>query len=320
MDLTRRFERRPLARPNATYYLWRFAANGLRTGRALVTPPTFRDAPAIARELNTHGIVVGPSDRFLSDAGRDALGRAAAPIREASRSEAVRDILAGVATHKAKKGFRVDLVKGAFHGDHPLLEVALDVKLLEIVAAYLGMWPALHSIGAWLNYPTNESATSSQLWHHDPEDLKVIKTFIYLEDVGEENGPFTYVPGTHPFGTHVPKAEQRRVKERLADDQIADVFPPGTWRICTGPAGTMILADTIGYHRGGKPRVGMRLLVTFTYTSGTPLVERAIRLKGQPAWISLAIQRWAIKQLAVAPAMPDNAKKKHKTPQQKPAM
>ena len=36
--LTRRFERRPLAEPNLTYFLWRFAANGVRVYRALATP------------------------------------------------------------------------------------------------------------------------------------------------------------------------------------------------------------------------------------------------------------------------------------------
>ena len=37
--------------------------------------------------------------------------------------------------------------------DDPLLHVALDRKLLEIVAGYLGMWPCLNSVGVWLNYP-----------------------------------------------------------------------------------------------------------------------------------------------------------------------
>jgi hypothetical protein len=302
-DLTRRFERRPLAKPNLAYYLWRFAANGVRAGCALVTPPVFSDTRAIARELTEQGIVMGPSDRFLSDTGRSALAAAAATIREASRSDPVRDIVAGVATPPTgKKSFRVDLVRGAIRAENPLLKVALDIKLLEIVAAYLGMWPSLHAIGAWLNYPTNEPAASSQLWHHDPEDLKIIKTFIYLEDVREDNGPFTYVPGTHPFGANVAKAERYANDRRVKDEQISAVFPPSTWRVCTGPAGTMIVADTLGYHCGGKPSAGTRLLVTFTYTSGTPLVEPAVRLKGAPEWISSGIQRFAVKQLTIAPA------------------
>jgi hypothetical protein len=74
------------------------------------------------------------------------------------------------------------------------------------------------------------------------------------------------------------------------------------WRVCTGPAGTMIVADTLGLHRGGKPKTGTRLLVTFTYTSGTPMVKRGIRLKGEPDWISSAIQRYAVKEMHIARA------------------
>jgi hypothetical protein len=310
-DLTRRHERRPLVKPNAAYYLWRFGANGARAGRALVTPRAFQETRAIARELTQEGIVVAPSDRFLSGAGREALAAASAAIIDASRTEAVREIITGAAALTVgKKSFRIDLVRGAIRAENPLLKVALDPKLLEIVAAYLGMWPALHAIGTWLNYPTNEPATSSQLWHHDPEDLRIIKTFIYLEDVGENNGPFTYVPRTHPFGANVPKAARYDNDRRVQDEQIGAVFPPGTWRVCTGPAGTMIVADTLGFHRGGKPRVGTRLLVTFTYTSGTPLVEHAIRLKGEPTWISSPIQRCAIKQIPIAPMEPGKEKKK----------
>lgn len=302
-DLTRPFARRPLPKPNLAYYLWRFAANGVRTGRALVTPRAFPDVRAIAEELSDGGIVVGSSDRFLSDAGRAALAAASGTIIEATRTDMVRDIVAGVATPtKGKKVFRIDLVRAGIPTDSELLKVALDVKLLEIVAAYLGMWPSLHSIQGWYNYPTNEPATSSQLWHHDPEDLKLVKVFIYLEPVDERNGPFTYIPRTHPFGANVAKAESGRKRERLPDEQLAGVFPPDSWRVCTGPAGTMILADTLGYHRGGKPTTGTRLLVTFTYTSGTPLVaEPSIWLKGTPDWITSGIQRVAIKRLGTAP-------------------
>lgn len=176
--------------------------------------------------------------------------------------------------------------------------MALDVKLLEVIAAYLGMWPSLHSVQAWCNYPTNDPPASSQLWHHDPEDLKMIKVFVYLEPVEEENGPFTYIPGAYPLGTRVAEVERVGRKGRLSDAELAERFPPESWRVCTGPAGTMILADTIGYHRGGKPTKGTRVLLTFTYTSGTPLVgDPLIWLKGTPVWLTSDIQRAAIRRL-----------------------
>jgi hypothetical protein len=71
----------------------------------------------------------------------------------------------------------------------------------------------------------------------------------------------------------------------------------------------MILADTVGYHRGGKPTRGTRLLVTFTYTSGTPMVQPSIWLKGTPDWIASPIQRMAVRRLGNAPPVKAPKKK-----------
>src|SRR5215203_3538788 len=59
---------------------------------------------------------------------------------------------------KRKKEFLVDqilFVSGWCVRRRSLLKIALGRKLLEIVSAYLGLWPRLHSIGAWLNFPTD---------------------------------------------------------------------------------------------------------------------------------------------------------------------
>lgn len=305
---TGQFERRPLARPNLPYVLWRFVANANRTSQALLTTKRFHDTRTIARELTANGIVARPSDAFLSDAGRHALTEAASDIITSSQRADVQAIVAGTASPKGVKNFRIDLIPRGISSAHPVLKVALDVRLLEIVAAYLGMWPALHSVGAWLNYPTSTPAASSQLWHHDPEDLKIIKAFIYLEPVTEENGPFTYIPGTHPFGRHVAAGAKYK-KSGVGDEQLRADFPSSTWQVCTGPANAMILADTVGYHRGGKPSRGTRLLVTFTYTSGTPLVQPSIWLKGAPDWITFPIQRVAVQRLGNTPPVKASANK-----------
>ncbi|MBI4888580.1 MAG: hypothetical protein HY824_15900 [Acidobacteria bacterium] len=308
--LTRRFQRRALIRPNLPYYVWRFVGNGARTFRALTTSASFSDTPAVARELLDQGIVVGPSDRFLSDQGRVALASSARKMLDRSRGEDIQAILAGTSSpDDRKKDFLVNLFpsQGGTHSSSPLLKLALDRKLLEIVSLYLGVWPCLHSIAVWLNYATEDPPEASQLWHRDPEDLKVIKVFIYLADVDEQHGPFTYIPKTHPFGAQAVRADACRTK-RVDDARMHRFFPPTQWRVCTGPANTMILADTVGFHRGGKPTSGTRLLITFTYTSATPFVARPLGVKGHPAWLSSAIQRYAI-----APAVRSDHAPTHKS-------
>jgi hypothetical protein len=44
--------------------------------------------------------------------------------------------------------------------------------------------------------------------------------------------------------------------------------------VCTGKAGTVILADTCGYHKQLKPTGGERVLMVAEFTSGTPFSER----------------------------------------------
>ena len=130
--------------------------------------------------------------------------------------------------------------------DNALIKLALDAKLLEIIAAYLGLWPRLHAVNGWLNFPTDDPAQASQMWHRDPKDLKIIKVFIYLVDVDENRGPFSFIPKTHPFGANAGKVPAHKDRKRVLDDEMNRVLPPETHLVCTGPANTMILADTVG--------------------------------------------------------------------------
>lgn len=301
--LTQRLSRQALQHRDATYWFWRLVTNGGRSSRALLRPRSHPDTATMGREIASRGIISAPYRQFLTSTGADALDTASAQLLAHSQSSAVQDIITGASGGSRKKEFLVDLVTypDGMSPNDPLLKVALDEKLLEIVAGYLGMWPCLHSVAAWLNYATEAPPAFSQLWHRDPEDLMLIKVFIYLTDVGEHSGPFTYIPGTQPFGERNASAAELAQKKRVADKIMTRVFPKESWKICTGPKHTMILADTVGFHRGGKPETGQRMLITFTYTSAAPLTERALWLRELPEWAS-PIQRSAVVSLLQPPA------------------
>jgi len=103
----------------------------------------------------------------------------------------------------------------------------------------------------------------STLFHRDGDDRKVLKQFIYLNDVGSNDGPFEYIKGTHhkgPFRDIAsvlaeggPFAKPR--PDRL--ESVVELFRPVLEQkviSCEGEAGTIILADTSGIHRGGRCR------------------------------------------------------------------
>lgn len=293
-------KRHALVKRDAFYYFWRYATNSIRTLRAIRHVPAFADTPQISRELEEQGIVSADSSAFLTAEGQQRLAEVSGHLLDKSRSREVSEILesgcvkAGFSDNSSKNYLINLLSKRDVHlPDSTLLKLALDAKLLEIVAGYLGLWPRLDAVNAWLNFPTDSPAVKSQIWHRDPEDLKIIKVFIYLVDVDKDRGPFTFIPKTHPFGANAGKVPAHEDSERIQADEMNRVFPPESHLVCTGPANTMILADTVGYHRGGKPHSGNRILLTFTYTSAWPR-KRHIKVSGKPSWQMNDMQRMAL--------------------------
>ncbi len=296
----RNFKRRALTKPEPAYYTWRYATNFARTWRARRHVPAFADTSRIAGELEEQGIVSADHSAFLTEEGQRHLATVSGQLIESSRRREVLEIVesgsvdADLRENPNKNYLIILLPKGEAHSpDSALVKLALDPKLLEIVAAYLGLWPRLHAVNSWLNFPTDDPAQASQMWHRDGDDLKLIKVFIYLVDVDEERGPFSFIPKTHPFGAYSAKVPAHKDRIRVTDEEMSRDFGPETHLVCTGPANTMILADTVGYHRGGKPRSGSRILLTFTYTSGWPS-KRHFLMSGEPSWQMNDMQRMAL--------------------------
>ena len=106
----------------------------------------------------------------------------------------------------------------------------------------------------------------SQNWHRDPEGRKLFKFFIFFNDVSESNGAFEYIPrsqytsqnrittlydyGETYFGSIYP--------DRLLGPQYPEFqkVERKHRKIMTFPAGTIIFADTSGFHRAGISQSG----------------------------------------------------------------
>lgn len=250
---------------------------------------------SVASELRNNGITINDVSNCLSSHGLAVLKESEVFVRQCVASDEVQAIIAKGQSEEKNKNYLIHLVD--FHNviktDNPLLKLALDERLLKIVADYMGLVPQLHAIGSWYNFPVDQNMTASQLWHRDPEDLKTVKVFIYLDDVGPKQGPFTYIPKSHPFGEECTRTPVHQHPRRVLDDEMQNTFPKSQWLECLGKAGTMIIADTVGFHRGGYVNEGHRLLITFTYTSGVPQEPRKLKLSGELPWTPSPVQAYA---------------------------
>lgn len=264
------------------YLKWRYWDNRNEALPAELQSPLQGALGGAEQDMLEHGIMVRPSASILTEAGQKALAEVQAELLAKCASPKVVDIVSGKTSRETKKPFVVHLVDPDVEANSASVRLGLDENVLKIVARYLQMVPFLHAVKGWMHFPTDGDAIESQLWHRDLADHGLVKVFYHLNDVGEDTGPFSYVTGSHARSRDGFRTPEYADRKRILDPAMEAVYPRGRWKVCTGPAGTMILADTIGFHKGGKPDRGNRILVTMTYTSSHPMEGRNIRVFGKP--------------------------------------
>lgn len=246
---------------------WR-AANRSRLFRpGPVEPRVHR----ILDDLKRDGIAIARFDELFGSTELYEAAAADARMRaDAARAE---DRLGS----SEKKPFLTKLHPEEFQIGEPFPQIALHPSVLSVANAYVRMRTYLLAVDVWLTAPMPGEAVETQLWHRDTDDYLTPKLFLYFSDVTEADGPFCYAPRTHPLGDRRQTADMDETN-RTHDDQMARIVPESEWVVCTGKAGTVILADTCGYHKQLKPTGGQRLLMIGEYTSGTPFWPRPIEI------------------------------------------
>lgn len=106
-------------------------------------------------------------------------------------------------------------------------------------------------------------------WHRDSVHQRQFKTIIYLSDVSASEGPYQYVAGSH-----APADLRRLVGEglvkfnqnRLTDAEVTRILQahPARYQLhtVTGKAGSLVITDTRGIHRGQPAQAGTRYALT----------------------------------------------------------
>jgi Phytanoyl-CoA dioxygenase (PhyH) len=127
-----------------------------------------------------------------------------------------------------------------------------------------------------------------------------VKAWLFLTDVAEDAGPFTYVPGSHRLtdqrlewerrmslsARHSPKAEDRQGSFRIDPAELASLGleQPRTFAV---PANTLIVADTFGFHaRGPSERPSLRVEI-WAYGRRSPFLPWAALIP----WTTSALGR-----------------------------
>lgn len=148
-----------------------------------------------------------------------------------------------------------------------LLLWGLNERLLNIVGAYLHQRPRYRGVVARIDC-ANGVQEETRLWHKDAEDFRIVKFIVYLNDIGPEDGPFEFIPKR----LTPPRSRIRFSNGRVLDDDMAKVVPDSEIRSCTGPAGTVVVADTCSvFHRGRPGTASDRHTLFYNYNAIRPL-------------------------------------------------
>ena len=166
-----------------------------------------------------------------------------------------------------RKGTDAGLVD-LFHADNHYPEALairselLDSGLKELLEDVSGTKLYLKSMNAYINI----DVTDTRGFHVDAFGVTQIKVFVYLTDVLElKDGPYCYVLGSHREKALQSVNSYASTLIGLTDTDIVLLDFANAYPIL-GPAGTLIVSDQSGAHRGFPQEVGgRRALCVFNF-------------------------------------------------------
>ena len=150
---------------------------------------------------------------------------------------------------------RIDFVK------HPIFaDLVLDDLVLAGIEAYYGRPISLVVPQAWRLDPIEPYEGTAFRWHHDCKG-KYVKAMWLITDVPPNGQRMSYIAGSHSIKHRWTSYEETR----FTDEQVKDC---GERVECAAPAGSVVIFDTNGFHRGNRNLGPTRDTIYGTYSAG----------------------------------------------------
>ncbi|MBV9953299.1 MAG: hypothetical protein JO291_15200 [Acidimicrobiia bacterium] len=251
---------------------WRYGANGLAAWSHLAAAHALPEAVLdIDGQLTTTGVAVSHVEDLFGDVRPFTSLRLHVERLLVVKGPAIRDARA--------QG--EDSVQVSLTGEHPtlrptdpLVRFVLDPRLVAVPDHFYRMPARLLECKVWQTIAGRNAPVRTQRWHRDrPGDRHVVKCFVYLNDVDDDAGPFCFALGSQRGQLPMDGVASGRdgLVDRFDDATVESAF---SIRRCSGPAGTVIFANTTGLHMGGRSTAGERLMLTAQFGSAAAWQRR----------------------------------------------
>jgi len=170
-----------------------------------------------------------------------------------------------------------DFDKAAILSNERVQALLIDPVILSIVQAYLQCEPVADMLSMWWStaFKGKADGEAAQLYHFDMDRIKWLKVFVYLTDVGADNGPHYFVSGSQRTGG-IPQELLKKGYARLQDEEVARHYSVQDVVEVTAARGSILIEDTRGLHKGQHVRNGHRLLLQYQFSNNRfgPETER----------------------------------------------
>lgn len=168
----------------------------------------------------------------------------------------------------APRAVRYDFLPQDLLQNKDMQRLLADMSLGALAQDYLGARPVIDIVALWWltkfsDVPDGEAA---QYFHFDMDRPKWLKFFIYLTDVGPENGSHSFVAGSHRSGAIASKLLDKGYS-RLSDEEVKEEFDAKDFIELSAPRGTIFAEDTRGLHKGKHVIAGDRLVLQIQFSN-----------------------------------------------------
>ncbi len=160
-----------------------------------------------------------------------------------------------------------------------ILDFVLSSEVLATAAHHMGIVPVLSKTlppgvrfmesNAALDPDAHGPFRQSQLYHLDIHDTPLVYVLLAVEDITEENGPWTFLPASVSERAKAGLGYQKRGSEyRVTDEEMYQVIDPKEAIRFTGKKGSVLFIDSSAcFHYGSRNSVRPRFQLMYGLTT-----------------------------------------------------
>jgi hypothetical protein len=168
------------------------------------------------------------------------------------------------------KAIRYDYSTQVLLDNADVQRLLADHSILSVAQEYLGATPRADILSMWwhTNFHSQPDSEAAQFYHFDMDRIKWLKIFIYLTDVGPNDGAHSFVEGSHRTGG-IPYDLLQKGYVRLSDEEVRSHYGDAKQIAFVAPKGTIIIEDTRGLHKGNavQPNGSSRLMLQLQFSN-----------------------------------------------------